>query len=72
MKFTERRVLERMAKSHLEGGTHEAIAVATVVEDQEVDLKHQHVDGHRDNNQADSARDKVVQPRARRDLEIAP
>lgn len=61
-----------MTKSHLEGSTHEAIAIATIVKDQEVDLKHQHVDGHRDNNQADSTRDKVVQPGARRDLEIAP
>lgn len=49
----------------LELRAHEAVALTRVGQDEEVDAEHGHVEDHRDENQADSACDEVLDPEAR-------
>lgn len=60
-----------MAQSHLERCAHETIAVAALCQEQKVDLKHEHVDCNGQGDQEQCAGDKVVDPGAWRDTQVA-
>lgn len=55
----------------LELRAHEPVAVARAAEDHEVDLEHAHVEEDGDDDQAECAGNKVAQPDARGDAEVA-
>lgn len=58
---------ERMLKF----GAHEAVAIAGVREDEEVDLEHRHVEEERDADEADGAGDKVTEEERHRQPRVA-
>lgn len=68
-KDVSRHILHALGvQSRLELRAHEAITFARVGEAQEVDTKHGHVEGKRDDNQAESAGHEVLGERTRGDM----